>query len=84
VLPLRLTRRYSQLRRRARKIDRLFGRERRHMGSDPAAGAFTPQMVTVDWQLERHFAANWLEICNFFRPVEKPAGLDTFLEEMGL
>jgi len=80
LLPAALTRRYKQLRRRYRKIDRLHTRVRRHR-SPHVHGR---QVFLIDMTIRRQFEANWTAIRNFFRPVDKPEGLDAFLEEVGL
>jgi hypothetical protein len=83
LLPPSLVRRYRELRRRDRKIGRLFARQRR---LDPTAkpGAMSLRMAIVADQFERATVANWQAIRNYFRPTDRPEGLDSFLEEIGL
>jgi hypothetical protein len=78
LLPAKLTRRYKALRVRDRRIGRLAKRKR--------TGIFNTahQLAVMGGQIDRLHDANWQAICAFFRPVDKPQGLDAFLEEMNL
>lgn len=84
LLPERLTRRYSQLVRRMRMIDRVMRRERRKLSGEPSAASFGPPSTVVEQQLDKHKDDNWREIHDFFRPADKPAGIEAFLEEIGI
>lgn len=78
LLPVALTRRYRALRARDRKIDRRVKKLLRGASARPG------QLESLNDQITRLFAANWLAIKAFFHPTERPAGLDAFLEEMNL
>jgi hypothetical protein len=84
LLPRSLVARYRALKRRDKKVGRLFARERRLAPEAAAAGIVSHRMQVVGEQMDRAFDANWHAIRTFFRPIEKPDGLDAFLEEVGL
>ncbi len=70
-----------------RLIDRLSAkgtdyRRRGRKHGQPHVGA--PQAYTMGAKLGRLWSAHWSRIRTFFLAPEKPEGLDTFLEEVGL
>lgn len=75
LLPKAMTERYRQLRRARRRLERLARNRVRKGGTVPETFG-----ATLDRALQR----NWGEIHNYFVAPEKPVGLDTFLEEMGM
>jgi hypothetical protein len=78
LLPVRLTRRHKALRARSRRIGRLARRKRTGIYNTPR------QLWRIGLKLDRLWNRNWDEIRAFFRPVDKPEGIDAFLEEVGL
>lgn len=83
LLPVSLTRRYRALKQRDRRIGRLFRRERK-AGGDPNSTVMSGRMSIVAVQIIHAKQVNWQRIHDFFHPVETPAGLAAFLEEMNL
>lgn len=87
LLPASVRRRDKQMRRRMRLVRRMAdkGVEYRRRGRKhgcPDKGA--PQAYTMGAKFDRLWDRHWQRIVAFFRAPEKPAGLETFLEEMGL
>lgn len=87
LLPVTVRDRYKQLRRRSRVIDRLEAkgdahrrRGRRH--GQPDKGV--PQSYTMRWQHDRLWRRLWDWIEAFYLRPERPAGIESFLEEIGL
>lgn len=77
-LPHALRTRYQQLQRRQKRMLRLI--ERRI-----DKGTIRPELVVLlEQQFERRCAENWRTIRAFFAPTDRPAGLDGFLQEIGL
>lgn len=77
-LPKSIADRYRQLKRRERRLLRLI---------DKRLKAGTISSDFIDGLQDRHEAQrteNWMRMRAFFRPVERPAGIETFLEEMRL
>jgi len=87
LLPMAVRQRDKQLRRRLRLIKRMFEkgtdyrRRGRHFGA-PHRG--TPQAYTMGVKFDRLWDRHWARVRSFFLAPEKPVGLDTFLEELGL
>ena len=86
ALPDSVRRRYKALRRRERHVAKLFAWERRKAPAAPTDGVpvYSQRMWRVERMLDAQASANYAAIWNFFHPIEKPAGLDAFLEEVGL
>ena len=76
-LPAVLTRRFRQLKQRRKAV--LSRLRKRGPGGVPAYDV--RQAQTLRNQLDRLAEANWHQIRMFFRPADKPAGLN--LEELG-
>ncbi|RWH31598.1 hypothetical protein [Mesorhizobium sp.] len=87
LLPMPVRQRYKQLRRRMKLIKRMdakgpdFRRRGRKHGA-PDRGA--PQAFTMGAKFDRLWDRHWDWIRAFYLTPEKPAGLDSFLEEIGL
>ena len=87
LLPTTVRQRHKQLRRRMRLIDRLASkgaghRRRGRKFGRPNVGV--PQAYTMNAQFERLWDRHWTRIRIFFHAPDKPEGLETFLEEIGL
>ncbi|RWC91702.1 MAG: hypothetical protein EOS72_03335 [Mesorhizobium sp.] len=86
-LPVSMRRRDRQLRKRWKLVDRMaekgtgFRRRGRRHGR-PDLGV--PQAYTMRTSLGRLWDQHWERLRAFFATPDKPAGLDTFLEEMNL
>lgn len=87
LLPEAWRSRYKQLRRRMKLINRMaqkgneFRRRGRKHGS-PDRGA--PQAYTMGAKFDRLWDRHWERVRAFYLSPDKPAGLETFLEEIGL
>ncbi|MER8762828.1 hypothetical protein [Mesorhizobium sp. M0968] len=76
MLPGSLQRRFKTFWSRHRKLSRM---SRRKAFEDRDV-----QFARANHRLAESGDRVWNEIWSFFRPVDKPAGLETFLEEIGL
>lgn len=78
LLPKRLTVRYRALRKREKKLLKLIDRKvaRHEISSD--------RINDISHSLWQQMRANWVEIRSFFLRPEKPEGLDSFLEGIGM
>ncbi|RWN35825.1 hypothetical protein [Mesorhizobium sp.] len=87
LLPQSWRARDKQLRKRWRLVDRIaakgdgFRQRGRKFG---APGKGMPQSYTMRVKLERIWHSHWSRIKAFYLTPDKPAGLETFLEEIGL
>jgi hypothetical protein len=87
ALPVAVRRRDRQLRKRWRFVERLaergddFRRRGRKFGQ-PDRGA--PQAYTMHAKMQRLWDRHWSGLHAYFATPDKPVGLDTFLEEIGL
>lgn len=75
ALPQSVRNRYRALGRRERRVIRLIDKAIRTRLS-------LPPVEYLQGAMERARYANWRRMVEFFRPVERPAGIDAFLEEM--
>lgn len=76
LLPRSVADRYRALRRRERRLLRLIDKRIR-------ARSISLDLVDdLQRRQEAANAANWQRMVEFFRPVERPAGIEAFLEEM--
>lgn len=76
ALPISIRTRRKQLDRRNRKLDRLA--KRRAFQGDWDQWGRVGRLFDAAWE------ANWSAIRAYFQPGERPEGLGSFLEDMGL
>ncbi len=79
TLPRALTERYRQLRRRDRRITQRIERRLR-LGLPPTPAT----MNRLEMTIERARNDNWQAIRRWFAEPDRPAGLNGFLQEMGM
>lgn len=78
TLPKSVADRYKALNRRERRLLRLV---EKRIAKDSITHA---RVIALQSAIERRRWENWQAMRAFFRPVDKPQGLDAFLEEVGL
>lgn len=77
VLPKELTSRYRSIRRRGKAMARKA--EKRIAKGEPAS-----KFDAVFDRMDHHYHANWQAIRSYFLATPAPAGLENFLNEIGL
>jgi trehalose/maltose hydrolase-like predicted phosphorylase len=79
-MPKRLTNRYKQLRKRRKRLDRLINKALRQSKAQIPHSRW----VTLRDTSNRQWEQLWSEITASLQHPDKPDGLESFLEEMGM